>query len=131
MASRHCVASGRLRGAALGITLLAVAARPAAADPVNAVTTPGSGSLTVCRSWVVYNSCDEHKVTLPSQVSIGDDIKLTYGSNAKTYTFHVVQIRREGSVCTILSDASGGREDGERLDIGACQPAARPTSDAR
>jgi hypothetical protein len=80
---------------------------------------------------VVYNSCDAHKVTLPDQVSVGDEIKLTYGSNRKSYTFHVVQIRREGTACTILSDASGGREDGERLDIASCQPAARPTSDAR
>lgn len=80
---------------------------------------------------MVYNSCDAHKVTLPNQVSIGDDIKLIYGSNAKTYTFHVVQIRREGSACTILSDMSRGREDGERLEIASCQPAARPTSNAR
>ena len=80
---------------------------------------------------MVYNSCDAHKVTLPSQVSVGDNLKLIYGSNAKTYTFHVVQIRREGSACTILSDMSGGREDGERLEIPSCQPTAGPTSDAR
>jgi hypothetical protein len=113
------------------MVFLAAVAGPAIADPVDAVTTAGSGSLTVCRSWVVYNSCDAHKVTLPDQVSVGDEIKLTYGSNRKSYTFHVVQIRREGTACTILSDASGGREDGERLDIASCQPAARPTSDAR
>lgn len=113
------------------MALLAAVAGPAIADPVDAVTTPGSGSLTVCRSWVVYNSCDAHKVALPDQVSVGDDIKLTYGSNRKSYTFHVVQIRREGTACTILSDASAGREDGERLEIASCQPPARPTSDAR
>ena len=130
MVSTPRVSSGRLRGAALGITLLAAAACPAA-DTVDAVITPGSGSLTVCRSWVVYNSCDAHKVSLPDQVSVGDNIKLTFGSNAKSYTFHVVQIRQEGTACTILSEASGGREDGEKLQIGSCQPAAKPTSDAR
>ena len=98
---------------------------------MNAVTTPGSGSLTMCRSWVVYNSCEAHKVALPSQVSVGDEIKLTFGSNAKTYTFHVAQIRREGGACTILSDASAGREDGEKLEIASCQPAAKSASDAR
>ena len=113
------------------MALLTAFACPAAADPVDAVTTTGSGSLTLCRSWMVYNSCDAHKVTLPSRVTVGDNIKFTYGSNAKTYTFHVVQIRREGGACTVLSDVSGGREDGERLDIASCQPAARPTSDAR
>jgi hypothetical protein len=113
------------------MALLTVLAGPAAADPVDAVTTTGSGSLTVCRSWMVYNSCDAHKVSLPSRVSVGDSIKLTFGSNAKTYTFHVVQIRRQGSACTILSDLSGGREDGERLEIASCQPASKPTSDAR
>ena len=102
-----------------------------AADGVEAVTTPGSGELTTCRNWIVYNSCDAHKVILPEQVAVGDDIKLTYGSNPKVYHFHVVQIRQQGAGCTILSDASGGSEDGEKLAVPQCQATPKPASQGR
>ena len=85
----------------------------------------------MCRSLVVYNSCDAHKVVLPSRIAVGDKIKLTYGSNPKNYNFHVVQIRQQDSGCTILSDASSGREDGEKIEIAPCQAAAKPASESR
>ena len=124
---------GHLRRAALATAFLMSAALPraAAADGVDAVTTPGSGELTMCRSWVVYDSCDAHKVVLPERIAVGDKIKLTYGSNPKSYVFHVVQIRREDKGCTILSAASGGREDGEKLAVAQCQETAKPASQGR
>lgn len=115
-------------------SVLMISALPgvaSAADPLDAVTTPGSGALTMCRNWVVYNSCDTHKVPVPQQVTVGDKIKFTYGSNPKDYIFHVVHIRQQGDSCTILSDVSAGREDGEKLEITPCQPSENPTAGAR
>ena len=58
---------------------------------------------------------------------MGDQINLTYGSNLKHYVFHVVQIREAGAGCTILSDASGDREDAERLEVSSCRTTAEAT----
>jgi len=110
--------------------LLLLLSGPTCGEGVDVATTAGSGTLTTCRSWIVYNSCETHKVALPERIAIGDKIKLTFGSNQKTYTFHVVQIRHDAGGCTILSDASV-KDDGEKLYIAPCQTAAKPTSDAR
>jgi hypothetical protein len=113
----------------LATALLAVAAAPlaaAAAETFGAVTTPRHGILTICRSWVVYSSCKPYyKVPIPERVAVGDRIKLTFGSNPKDYIFHVVQIRPKGDGCTILSEASAGAEDGERLEVSPCRPASK------
>lgn len=119
------------QGAALAAALLMVGMAPAPADTVNAVTTPGSGTLTTCRSWVVFNSCDTHKVVLPERIAVGDKLKLTYGSNPKDYNFHVMNIRQQGGGCEILSEASGGSENGEKIEVAQCQTAAKPVSEAR
>jgi hypothetical protein len=126
--SRLCLSVG---STALAAAVLLTGA--AAADTLDAVTTPGSGTLTMCRNWLVYNSCTSYnKVTLPEQVVVGDRLKLTYGSNPKDYTFHVARIRRQGSDCTIYSDASGAGEDGERLEIPRCGAATTlPTQTSR
>ena len=100
-------------------------------DIVEAVMTSGSGRLTTCRSWLVYNSCTTHKVLLPERVAVGDQLKLSYGSNPKNYTFHVALIRREGDRCRVLSASSGPREDGEKIEIAHCRPAANPGAEAR
>src|SRR5437773_759943 len=84
-----------------------VSRQAAAFDLANAVTTPGSGTLTKCRSWLVYTSCTtHHRVDLPEHVAVGDKVELSYGSNLKSYTFHVVRIRHEDDTCTFLSEAS-------------------------
>ena len=41
----------------------------------------------------------------------------------KTYFFAVVEIRPKGEGCLLLSDQSGGEEDGERLEVARCLPA--------
>lgn len=108
-----------------------IGAAPAAAagDTVEAVTTRGSGTLTICRSWLVYNSCTTHsKVALPERVAVGDKLSLSYGSNPKDYTFPVLRIRHQGTSCTLLSDASdAAAASGEKIEIAQCQksPGAR------
>jgi hypothetical protein len=95
-----------------------------AAGDITAITTSDKATLTICRSWVVYRSCKAYdKVALPPRIAVGDNIKLTYGSNMKTYIFAVVEIRPKGEGCLLLSDQSGGEEDGERLDLPRCLPA--------
>ena len=103
---------------------LIIGAAPAvtAADSVEAVTTQGSGALTICRSWLVYNSCTTYsKVALPERVVVGDKLSLSYGSNPKDYTFPVLSIRHQGANCTILSDSSGAAANGEKIEVAQCQ----------
>jgi hypothetical protein len=102
--------------------IIGAAPAVAAADAVEAVTTQGSGALTICRSWLVYNSCTTYsKVALPERVAVGDKLSLTYGSNPKDYTFPVLSIRHQGASCTILSDASGAAPSGEKIEVAPCQ----------
>lgn len=103
-------------GAALGTA--------AASERLMSVTTPGRGELTICRNWLLYRACKPYdKVALPKQVTVGDRITLTYGSNPKDYTFRVVEIRAKDHACVLLSDASHGREDRERVEVSPCKPA--------
>jgi hypothetical protein len=121
-----------LRRGALAAAVVTGLAPPALADTIEAVTTPRLGALTVCRSWVVYNSCTTYgKVPLPERIAVGDKVKLTYGTNPKDYIFHVVDIRRQDGRCTILSDASGGKENGEKLELTQCEASAKPAADSR
>jgi len=101
------------------------------AGAVDAVTTPGSGDLTMCRSWIVYASCNTyHKVVLPPQIAIGDNVTVTFGTNPKDYTFSVTRILQEGQNCKILSKASDADGQGERIEVAQCQPADKPPGDA-
>ena len=112
-------ANGRLKitlsasiatGLATTFLLLAPVRIPAAATAaLDAVTTPGSGTLTMCRDWLVYKSCATyHRIVVPQQVAIGDQLELDYGSNQKHYIFHVVRIRLDGAGCTILTTPGKG-----------------------
>jgi hypothetical protein len=121
-----------LRRGALIAALATGVPWPALADIIEAVTTPRLGALTVCRSWVVYNSCTTYgKVAVPERIAVGDKVKLTYGTNPKDYIFHVVDIRRQDGRCTILSDASRGKEDGEKLELSQCEASAKPAAASR
>ena len=124
---------GYLRTGVLATALLRLAVSSGAAfaaDGVVAVITPGTGELTMCRSMVVYNSCDAHKVILPARIAVGDRLKLTYGSNPKDYNFHVVQIQKQGANCTIFNNASGD-ENGEKIEVAACQPTTKPAAESQ
>jgi hypothetical protein len=118
-----------MRRAILAAAVVASSAFPpnlvGAAGGTTAITTSSKGTLTICRSWVVYRSCKSYdKLVLPARIAVGDKIKLTYSSNRKTYIFAVVEIRPKGEGCLLLSDQSGGEEDGERLDLERCLPAS-------
>jgi len=112
---------------AIGFTVMLSSSTTVSAqnDVVGAITTSGSGKLTTCRSWIVYNACTTHKVILPERISVGDRVELKFGSNPKNYTFHITRIRLDGEGCRALSSSSGGDEDGEKLDISHCRPEAK------
>ena len=130
-------ASERLKKALSGAAAagLAAACLPSGSAPIaaaaaaEAVTTPGSGTLTKCRGWLVYTSCTTYgKIALPARIAVGDRIDLVYGSNPKDYRFHVVGIRRHGDRCTILSDHSGAGVDGEKIEVAPCRSVAEPAA---
>jgi len=88
------------------------------------VTTQGLGDLTICRNWLVTNTCDiYHHVALPKRVAVGDHFVVTFGSNPKIYKFHVVGIRRHGKSCTLLSKHTTADETGEKIVVAACAAA--------
>src|SRR5258706_13072615 len=99
----------------------------AMSETVNALTVTGSATLTKCRTWLVFDSCNTYrKVSLPKRVAVGDNIELNYGSNPKNYVFNVVRIHRQGQLCTVLSDASGSHDGGEKIEVAECQVIAEP-----
>ena len=109
----------------------AFVATAAPAGAVDAVTTPGAGELTMCRSWIVYASCNTyHKVALPPRIAIGDTVTVTFGTNPKDYNFQVSRILQDGQSCKILSKASSADGEGERIEITQCQPADQPAGEA-
>jgi hypothetical protein len=105
---------------------IAVLPHPTAlADPLAAVTVSSKGNLTICRNWLLFRSCKHYdKIALPPRIAVGDTLDLTYGSNPKDYLFHVVEIRRKGDGCVLLSHISKGHEDRERIEIARCEPVA-------
>ncbi|MGD9614401.1 MAG: hypothetical protein AB7H90_03865 [Alphaproteobacteria bacterium] len=113
---------------------IAVAAGPAVpAEPAAAVTVSGKAVLTMCRDWIVHRTCKPYdKIELPPRVAVGDKVQLSaFGSNPKDYVFHIVEIRRKGNGCVLLSPASEGQEDGERIEIARCVPVAEPAAEPR
>jgi hypothetical protein len=120
---------------ALGVAIVAmlavVSGSARAAEAITAIETPGSGTLTICRDWLVYDSCSAyHNVVLPRRLTIGDEVKLTFGSNLKEVFFPVVAIRRDGSHCTVLSNAAADK-GGNKIDIDGCTSAPAPTGGAQ
>ncbi|HVC54932.1 MAG TPA: hypothetical protein VND95_03200 [Stellaceae bacterium] len=117
-----------IAAASAAVSLLA--GSPAiAAGRRDAITTPGSGTLTMCRDWLVYDACSTyHNVALPRHIAVGDKIALTYGSNPKEYDFHVVRIRQQDDSCTVLSNRSGANGKGEKIKVAPCRAAAQPAA---
>ena len=113
----------------LGATPVAAAG---AAKRVAAITTPGTGTLTKCRDWLFYESCDKyHHVELPTRVAVGDAVDLVFGSSMKQYTFHVAVIRRTGHRCTLLTEAGAAGETGDKLEVSPCAAAKTPAAASR
>jgi hypothetical protein len=108
-------------------SLLVTPMAASGASTPRAVTTPGSGGLTICRDWLVYASCGTyHHVTLPRRIVVGDVITLTFGSSDKEYDFHVVGIERHGRTCTIKSRHTGAHNSGEKIVVEGCAPEKQP-----
>ena len=105
--------------------MLLTSTTASAQNNIDAITTSGSGKLTTCRSWIVYNACTTLKVILPERILVDDHLELSFGSNPKNYTFHITRIRLDGEGYRALSSSSGGDEDGEKLDISHCRPEAK------
>jgi hypothetical protein len=126
----HCIV--RLPFAAVCAVLVTAAPGPAAfAEPVAAVAVAGTGTLTICRDWIVVRTCKPYdKIDLPPQIAVGDRVPISsFGSNPKDYVFRVVEIRQKGEGCVLLSDASQGREDGERIEVPRCEPVAKQAAE--
>jgi hypothetical protein len=113
-----------------GITLMLSPA--ALAQPLTAVTVSGKGVLTICRNWIVFRTCKPYdKIELPTQVAVGDKLDLTFGSNPKDYLFQVVEIRKKGDGCLLLSSISKGHEDRERIEVPRCEQATKEAAEPR
>src|SRR5258708_34118072 len=91
----------RLELVAVTVTLLAaiMSLRPLVASEVKAIETGGRGDLTMCpmRDF----SCNlYHRIALPLQMTIGEKVNVSFGSNPKQYDFPVARI--------IVRDGGGG-----------------------
>ena len=60
--------------ASTGLVFDPTAGTAESADSVDAVTTSGTGKLTVCRNWLVTRSCSTYgRVKVPQIIGVGDE----------------------------------------------------------
>ena len=114
-----------LRAAAAVLGFLAVAATSLdAAEGVQAVETPGSGTFTMCRNRLIYRACSSyHHIAIPRRLAVGDTVPLEYGSNPKEYAFPVARILPTGGGCMVLSQPTGSTENVEKIEVAHCRVA--------
>ena len=121
---RGGIGSGLCAG---GVAFLAAVGslRPVAAGEVKAIETGSKGDLTMCpmRDF----SCNlYHHITLPPQMTIGEKVKVSFGSNPKQYDFPVARIIvRDGGGCTGFGQLAE-TEDVEKIEVASCKPASAP-----
>jgi hypothetical protein len=95
-----------------------------AQEAVTSIETPGRAELQVCRSWVLFRSCNQYsRVDIPSRVAVGDQLFLEFGSNPKSMTFPVGAIRRAEDACTIYTGPppSGDDDEVDKLTVAPCR----------
>jgi hypothetical protein len=118
---------GLSRSIRRALTVLAVfglGSAALAADPVNTVDTPGRGRLIMCRDWLVYTSCwSYHHIAIPTQIKIGDNLDLFFGSNNKEISFSVERILRNGSRCDLYNTTNGAIHKVNRIKVEGCKAA--------
>jgi len=91
---------------------------------VRAVLTGGKGVLTKCFSWFSSPTCNTyHHIAVPQRITIGDTVRLTYGSNPKSYGFAAVSIALQGDRCTIFSEQPGSSDRVDKLVVMPCKSA--------
>jgi hypothetical protein len=104
-----------------GSIFLLLASAASGSDGVTVITTPGSGTLTMCRDWLVYDSCIEyHNVALPQRLAVGEAVPLSFGSDNKHYNFPVAKVIKNGIVCTVLSDADSDMKKINKIKVTSC-----------
>jgi len=117
--------TGRPAAALAGLGLIGLAASAPAQEALRAIDTPGRGALQVCRSWVMYDSCNQYgHVGVPSRIAVGDELFLEFGSNPKSMSFPVKLIRFANGVCTLYSEPPGPETDESKINkltIASCR----------
>lgn len=69
------------------------------------VSTAGSGTLKLCRDWMIRHSCREYgDISIPARIAVGDTFEITFGSNPKTIRFQVKGMMAEGRNCLLIPD---------------------------
>lgn len=116
-----------LRAVTVAVALLpiTVAGSLAAAKGVTAVETPGSGTLTMCRSRLVYSDCNSyHHIAIPQRIAIGDTFSVAFGSNPKEVGFPVLRIVHSGDTCTIFNAKDGDADKTDKIEVASCKAVA-------
>ena len=103
----------------VAVALLAVPLQLAGADEAKVIETGGTGDLTMCP--VGGFGCNlYHHIDLPPQISIGDKVSVSFGSNPKQYDFPAAKIVvRDGGGCTVFSQLVE-TENVEKIDVPSC-----------
>jgi hypothetical protein len=109
-----------LRAGIAAAMLFAAGAANAAGD-VQAIGTPGKGDLTMCpTTFAVMRSCNlYHHIKIPPRISVGDKVRVRFGSNPKRYSFPVARIVRDGTSCAVYSQKDD-TQDVEKIEIAPC-----------
>jgi hypothetical protein len=90
----------------------------------DAVEPGGPGILTKCFNWVVARPCRTyHHIRLPSRITVGDRITLTFGSSPKEYKFYVARIVLQDDHCEIFRQAGGNQRHADTINVTPCYPA--------
>lgn len=110
---------------ALGVAVLMLAAiglSAVADDTAKTIETPGSATLTMCRSWFFFSSCQTYNhVEVPKKIKLGDSVDLVFGSNTKQVAFPVARISRTGDRCTIYNDPDATPQASDRIEVDPCR----------
>ncbi|MBI3514519.1 MAG: hypothetical protein HY060_10715 [Proteobacteria bacterium] len=122
MASRTILAGRRIKRASAGVAgaligLVGLSAPGPAADAPTAIETAGRAKLQICRSWIMFRTCQDYsRVDIPARVAVGDTLYLEFGSNPKSVSFAVGAIRRVDSVCTVFTEPPAPDTDETEVD---------------
>jgi hypothetical protein len=120
---------GRQAGALAALGLVGLATAAPAQEALHAIGTPGRAVLQVCRSWIMYDSCNQYgRVDVPGRIAVGDELVLEYGSNPKSMTFPVKLIRFADGVCTLYSAPPAPGTDETKIDKLTISPCRKPGS---
>ncbi|MGH7093352.1 MAG: hypothetical protein ACREFB_07455 [Stellaceae bacterium] len=111
------------RSVAAALLLGAAVAIPAFAAEAKAVETDGLGVLTICRSWMLFTSCNSYNhIAIPTRLAIGDTIDLLFGSNPKKIRYPIAAIAQSGDSCTIYNAEPHGAKKVDNI-VTPCHPA--------